>query len=415
MSMRVPLLVVVLLVAGAAAALGDWSGGLRSPALAAESAALVAPRSGPASWRTRTYFPLITAESATPPAPIWPIEQVDAADGAAAQPALALDSAGQPYITYYFCYASQPRDCELKLAHRTGAIWATSVVDANPGLSGPSLGGPSIALDASNRPHISYYHHGASGSYIVYARWTGENWDSQRVDDADFVGPATSLAVDTTNKPHIAFYDRALDQIRYAEWTGSAWQIQIVAAGVGAGTELSLALDTAGNAHIVYWEHHPPSFWLQYAVRATDGWRYVTVDKSDRSSVAPSLALDTSGNPHVSYAAYANASGSYAPLYARRTDGTWYLVSIGAHTQEIRATSLALDSIGNPHVGYDRTLDGRQTVMYSRLVGASWSQEALDPDAAWGISLALDRLDRPHIAYEGGPDYGLRFTERMMQ
>jgi hypothetical protein len=162
-----------------------------------------------------SYFALIAMHSPAPPAAIWSIQKVDAADGAAAQPALALDSTAHPYLTYYFCYVSQPRDCELKIAHWTGAIWSIGLVDANPGLSGPSVGGPSIAVDTSDRPHISYYRHGASGNYVVYARWTGAAWDSQQVDGADFVGPATSLTLDGMNTPHIAYYDYARDEIRY--------------------------------------------------------------------------------------------------------------------------------------------------------------------------------------------------------
>src|SRR5574341_1308716 len=79
----------------------------------------------------------------------------------------------------------------------------------------------SLALDSAGNPHISYYDY--TNGNLKYAKWTGSAWNNQTVDSAGDVGWHTSIALDSAGNPHISYYDYTNGNLKYAKWTGSAW------------------------------------------------------------------------------------------------------------------------------------------------------------------------------------------------
>ncbi len=75
-------------------------------------------------------------------------------------------------------------------------------------LTGPCAGYNSLALDSNGNPHISYYNH---YGYIAvkYAIWneTESKWELYMVDDVGYVGEWNSLALDSSDDPHISYRD----------------------------------------------------------------------------------------------------------------------------------------------------------------------------------------------------------------
>ena len=112
----------------------------------------------------------------------------------------------------------------------------------------------SLALDSSGNPHISYYD--ATNNDLKYASWNGASWNIQIVDSAENVGYANSLALDSSGNPHISYmrYDANsnLHYLEYAHWTGSAWSIETVDSAGWDGLCTSIAVDSSGNPHISY-------------------------------------------------------------------------------------------------------------------------------------------------------------------
>ena len=133
----------------------------------------------------------------------------------ALDPSLSLDSAGNPGIAFY--------NYSLGYAYHNGSSWSVEIVDpANVG------DGSSIAFDAFDRPHISYYTGiMASLDKLKYAHWDGTKWIVEFLESMG-LGPmatgTTSLVLDSFGRPHIAYLRPDTNEVRYTRWTGSMWE-----------------------------------------------------------------------------------------------------------------------------------------------------------------------------------------------
>ena len=139
-------------------------------------------------------------------------------------------------------------------------------------------------------------------------------------------------------------------------------------------------------------------------------WHIEVVDSSlgDWSRFT-SLALDSLDNPHISY-----YEGTYGDLkYARWNGSSWdiEIVDLGAGLYP----SLALDSSGNPHISYSDWLN--YDLKYARWNGSSWEIETIDAVGEVGewTSLALENsvdtpIGTPHISYEDFTNLSLKYA-----
>ncbi len=188
-----------------------------------------------------------------------------------------------------------------------------------------------------------------------------------------------------------------------------AWQIEI--ADDDGGVYPSLALDSAGLPHVSYCGNRAGTFiyGLKYAYHNGSAWQIEMVDEDISPGWETSLALDTLGHPHIAY-----HEAHEALRYAHHDGSAWDIQIVDSGGDVGENASLELDSAGAPHIAYtDRTSD---TIRYANLVGTEWQTETVItmPDAnTIDLDLALDSANHPHLCfYHDDPvnDTALRYA-----
>ncbi len=143
----------------------------------------------------------------------------------------------------------------LELATRTTGAWSPEVVDE---VSGDSAGDyASMVLDGSGDPVIAYRALSVSGREIRLARPGSSGWDITTVDDdAGTIANFTSVAVDASDRAHVSYFDsRTPGTIRYARETASGFTLEdVTVVGTGTGGHSAIGVDSTGAVHIVYYD-----------------------------------------------------------------------------------------------------------------------------------------------------------------
>ncbi len=328
----------------------------------------------------------------------WSIETMDRKDLTGRYPALALDARDRPHVSYSHWDTTGG---ELRYAYSDGMGWRTEIVDRADDKEVGTYS--SLALDGGNLPHISYYD--ASNTDLKYAYYNGTDWISETVDSAGSVGEYTSLALDENGYPHVSYRDVTRGDLKYAAYDGTGWRIETVDSNGNTGWFTSLALDTAGRPHISYCLHDSyDCVDLMYAWY--DGTAWITETVANGGGYT-SLALDSAGRPHIAY-----QGGYFGDLVYAHFDGTTWqseiLYSGGTEGESGLWASLELDPAGRPHISFGQHFNSRfyacGALYYIYYDGSAWQHEPVDGCSEMGMftaysTLALDSQGRPHIGY----------------
>jgi hypothetical protein len=132
--------------------------------------------------------------------------------------------------------------------------------------------------------------------------------------------------------------------------------------------------------------------------RAYSAWNIQTVGQGYDNSIA----VDSSGNPHIGYASGEDLN------YASWTGSNWNIQTIDSGDDKCREICLVLDSAENPHISYyDST---NKLLKYAVWVGSEWQIQSLDLGSDYESSLALDSKGNPHISYYNESSGNLMYT-----
>ncbi len=137
----------------------------------------------------------------------------------------------------------------LIAAHAISATWTTEAVDAPKSFS--DFYSRAIATDSYGNPHIVY-----GRDHLYYAFYDGISWHYETVDSSFGVGSHASIAIDASNKVHISYYDIYNYGLKYATNATGVWETELIDTGnEGFGQYTSIATDSYGNIHI---SHNAP-------------------------------------------------------------------------------------------------------------------------------------------------------------
>jgi putative cell wall-binding protein/methionine-rich copper-binding protein CopC len=299
------------------------------------------------------------------------------------------DSFGRPHISYY-----DATDGDLMYVWQDDSGWHSETVDSE-GNTGKFT---SLAVDANGIPHISYYD--LTNGKIKHAIRNNSTWEKTEVDEVCtgvdggyYTGVSTSIAIDNSNRPHISYYDYNQQCLKHAWLDGNVWGREIVEAPLTKTGECSsITTDSQGRPHIAYSDKNKNQ--LKYAYKSGetgDTWQIKAVESDNKAAKNISLTLDNSGSPCISY-----TDNTDDLKYACKAEGHWQIELAGDKADH--TTSLALDSSG-PQISYWGKNDNKLKFAWKDAFG--WQNTEVDRGLSAGFysSLAIDSAGYYHISY----------------
>jgi hypothetical protein len=233
----------------------------------------------------------------------WVIETVDDSINGVYQSSLKIIS-GNPRISYSGCNTTPTIQCQLKYAEwlGIGGGWHIQTVD------NILTQRNSLALDSTGNPRISYYDNN-NHTLMYAARNLSGSWAKQTVDNVGDVGYGNSIAIGTDGYPIISYCDISNTSLKYAKWDGATWIKETVDSDAVV-TDTSLKLSSSNSPSISYIGWSSKGQIEKYAAlnseSETPSWTIETM--SQPGAGYSSLELDSNGRPHISY--YGSMNGN---------------------------------------------------------------------------------------------------------
>jgi hypothetical protein len=350
----------------------------------------------------------------------WSAETVDdPPEGAGEVSSIAVDSAGRPHIAYFDLVAGQ-----LRYAHKTASgSWFKTTVDS----SGIAGFGVSLALDASDNPHITYHRSATSVSNgdIMYAKGTcilifgtfpfcsfAKEVIAAGV-HSQFQAGNTSVALDASGNVHVSYFDHVAGQLKWGKkQPGSAWSLANVATAPGGFT--SLAVDSLGFPQIA---------WSNSGTGTISYARVICffilcgfgIDDTVDAGTMGSLKLTASDQPVIAYTSGWFIKFGAGTCTRSEADCTsWSLQQVASGGSALAHPSLALDASGSPFIAFlvERGFN-LSSLQFARRWLRSWVVETADFDVSTqgSSSLALDAGGLPHISFQANTTGALRYVK----
>lgn len=326
--------------------------------------------------------------------------------------AIALDSSDKAHVSYYDgrYTGSNQQVADLKYATNRSGTWTTQIID---NVAPIVYGSTDIAVDSAGAVYLTYYDF--TQYHLKYATNGTGSWATYILDPDAWNVPTTSVAVDALDKLHVSYNDYPSGLI-YTTNTAGVWTQEVVVSWEPwFNSTNSIAVDASGRVHIAYLTNYT-SFDLGYATNASGTWVTATIDSEGDVGTSTSIAADSAGKVHISYRDTTN----YDLKYATNASGAWVTATIDSEGDVGSLTSIAADSGGKVHISY--TDDTNHALKYATNASGEWKTYTID-NAAWVgsllsgpggyTSIAVDSTGSVHITYRGNTD--LRYATNRPQ
>lgn len=287
-----------------------------------------------------------------------------------------------------------------------------------------------MRYDSNNNPHVAF-----GGDHLYYAYRDANGWHTEIVDNSLSVGRYASLALDNSNRPHISYYDAFNGNLKYAYKDQGQWIIRVMDTGQAAVAALAAETGQSLEGVDVREMFSRPNPELDLGPVAAD--IEPSLVTSDAEALAAgtdaefspqavsadaqvfgvglytSIAIDGDGNVGISY--YDAVNGDLK--YVFWENGAWHIQVAdrgGNRNYDVGTfTSLAFDSEDRPQIVYmNESLDN---LRYASYRGPNWVVTTVDDTTGVGAytSLAFDRQNnRPYISYYDFANRDLKYATR---
>ena len=264
-------------------------------------------------------------------------------------PDLAVHESGGVETVHmvFMSKASGAAKKNIYYSSKTGAgSWSSPVLISNDAFAQDAQSYPSIAVDANNKAYVVYAHkNGASDAKIniYYVTNASGSWSSPvRISNDGFAQDAYTpdIALNASGKAHVTYYHKngASDSkynIYYVTNASGSWSSPVRISNDGfnqdAKTNPAIAVDAANKAHVVYTHKNGASdakINIYYVTNASGSWSSAARISNDGfnqdAQANPSIVLDENDKPHVVYAHKNGASDAKINIYyTNKTSGSW--------------------------------------------------------------------------------------------
>jgi|GEM_PF-6123822 len=189
------------------------------------------------------------------------------------------------------------------IIYKTGTTFRTMRYEYGFGCGGPNWPNISLGFGTANRIDLvtgsdNLARTAKAGQFMT--RTASDTWDFETI-HPNVTGVNISIALDAFDNPHISYYDTVNDDLWYAYRIGSTWTNILVADTGDVGEVNEIAIDNQGRVHIVYRDETPGAQKLMYAYYDLNQWHYSTVVIGFSTGLSPSIAVDYRGAPHIVY------------------------------------------------------------------------------------------------------------------
>ncbi len=332
---------------------------------------------------------------------------------------LKLDANNLPVVSFY-----NSTNGDLNILRCGNAACTSNNSLVIPDVAGQVGMYTSLRLDANNNPIVSYYDSTKGDLKVLHCGSTNCNPNSVVVADSTAnVGQYSSLKLDSIGKPVVSYWDQTNGDLKllYCGNANCSAGNSITKPDVtgNTGWDTSLQVDSVGNPIVSYFSFTDSAMKLLHCNTATCAGVNMSQKPDILSRRLTSLALDAAGNPVIASSGQADqglrivhCGDASCGFNNTMTSPDFPAFPFNA---DVRAVSLVLDASGFPVVSFYRADKGQFKILHcadATCNGPGNSIALPDPGAQVGdhraSSLALDILGNPVVAYQDSASNALK-------
>lgn len=316
--------------------------------------------------------------------------------GSVEYPSLAFGPDSLPWVAFAD-FGNSGKASVIKLI---GNKW---VYVGTPGFSSGVTGYTCLAFSSSGIPYIAFQDYGY-GRRTTVMKFADTSWVA--VGNPGFstgVVKDVSIAISHTGEPYVVYTDCTYwGPPVIKKFNGIKW-VNVGTPNIGDRvTETKIAFNQEDQPYVLFKDGEEETTVIKF-----DGINWLTVGSPDFSTNVTeylSLAFGPDNKPYVAFDDY--VYGTLLKASVMKFDGTnWvYVGQPGFSTGEPSFTSLAFNSLGEPHLAYQDGFNGKATVM--KFDGVNWVNVGTPQFSAGEadyLSLAISKDGTPILAFT---DYG---------